>query len=991
MSRRPSITSYPSRTDGKRRLAPMRNSHPKLHKLRRCTSLEWIYNSNDDSDDENDDQRAVQRQDGSLPVMSYWYGKLSEIYLKSGTHVQDVWLEIQWYYRQVDLKDEDVDLAACVGEYELVLSNHTSVVDMSCVEDHANIFPYDEGDISQRQIPVVFKAAESTLRPRQIVHAIDAIPHFPPQSQSNDTAGNVLTGSMKNVLQLWGIPCVAIRGGSCGVVGNAVILIQGKALMEAARTIGRLPEGWKDNIQQAMLPIGDDTIPRYYCQSCMKEITPMHPSCDLSEWNAHDVQQLLKMKGTIQDVDGECSLKVIGHSRKGCLIAPHYRLPLYALNKKIGIYRKVIEHLQKSSSTNATTLRDTYASVMKYLNDVRTAFVDDAAASSDPTNKDFRSSTVDYYLWLDHTCDGFHDVWRQSLATEHGVTIEGVENGECSDILVFRSGGEENMESLLNVIDACVNASIDQESTAPSISVPQINMVSDSTDVNPSTFPTFPLPFDMNFRRLALSTLGSDAHKIIVGGFGKWLPSHVAMRFREIQGLDHNDPLDNLVANGLLLTAKHLEEYLEIFGMAEMMATCQELSADRGAMSRFFTAAGRAIYISRTGKECVVEYGQTVPSTNELIIAMDSRACTAVAVGVQCDFIAECKVQLPPSRVMMDREMQTDIIIDDKLNMDASNHGINEPAFQPDLLQPEEYLHDKCHHYDREPPSFDPHDDNSGDLPQSTSIHLEASVTSNPDISDTSSYEYDLSKIRDTLKMSTPLKSRLCQDTQVVSQNVPATTVERHGSKKSERPVIFAKKRPVVANNAFGVSKSVKQPRYTIQDLVREAQEGTSNVTPFLSSFIMDPEGIKFLISTIDSNYDSWLFITRHIAFLLRKECMTRSMRKMAVLLMSFDIWIKDVSDECNKALQSDTEDKILPPLHQQAHCVILELSARAILDEQSIMVKAVILFMKGAIQDSANMNIGPTNLKLDIRRTKSMPLSSKVIAIEPRQQLEMI
>ncbi|KAG1839614.1 hypothetical protein C8R48DRAFT_679803, partial [Suillus tomentosus] len=117
MSRRPSITTCSFNTDGRRRLAPMRNNHPKLNKLRRCTSLEY--------------QRAVQRQDGSLPVMSYWYGKVAEIYLKSGT--QDVWLEIQWYYRQIDLQDEDVDLSACV-EYELVLSGHKSVVDMSCVE-----------------------------------------------------------------------------------------------------------------------------------------------------------------------------------------------------------------------------------------------------------------------------------------------------------------------------------------------------------------------------------------------------------------------------------------------------------------------------------------------------------------------------------------------------------------------------------------------------------------------------------------------------------------------------------------------------------------------------------------------------------------------------------------------------------------------------------------------------------------------------------------
>ncbi|KAG2083493.1 hypothetical protein BD769DRAFT_1398019 [Suillus cothurnatus] len=98
------------------------------------------------------DERAVQLQDGSLPVMSYWYGKVLEIYLNPGG--QDVWLDIKWYYRKVDLEDEGVDLAASVGEHELVLSDHTSVVDMCCVEDHATILAYDEGDLAQPQIPI---------------------------------------------------------------------------------------------------------------------------------------------------------------------------------------------------------------------------------------------------------------------------------------------------------------------------------------------------------------------------------------------------------------------------------------------------------------------------------------------------------------------------------------------------------------------------------------------------------------------------------------------------------------------------------------------------------------------------------------------------------------------------------------------------------------------------------------------------------------------
>ncbi|KAG0692967.1 hypothetical protein DFH29DRAFT_881866 [Suillus ampliporus] len=78
--------------------------------------------------------------------MSYWYGKVAKIYLKEqgDTH---------WYYRRMDLEDNGVDLAQYMGKYELVLSDHISLVDMTCVEDHALIVSYDEGNMSQHQLP----------------------------------------------------------------------------------------------------------------------------------------------------------------------------------------------------------------------------------------------------------------------------------------------------------------------------------------------------------------------------------------------------------------------------------------------------------------------------------------------------------------------------------------------------------------------------------------------------------------------------------------------------------------------------------------------------------------------------------------------------------------------------------------------------------------------------------------------------------------------
>ncbi|KAG2336587.1 hypothetical protein BDR05DRAFT_1005720 [Suillus weaverae] len=131
-------------------------------------SLAGVYTSGNDSDTGDDvqrmivkegdnvaifpdDQRAIPTEDGSLPAMGYWYGKVNDIYVARNS--QDAWINIQWYYRRVDLEDECVDIAEFVGDYELVRSDHKSLVDMHCIEDHATIQIYDEADLTQCEIP----------------------------------------------------------------------------------------------------------------------------------------------------------------------------------------------------------------------------------------------------------------------------------------------------------------------------------------------------------------------------------------------------------------------------------------------------------------------------------------------------------------------------------------------------------------------------------------------------------------------------------------------------------------------------------------------------------------------------------------------------------------------------------------------------------------------------------------------------------------------
>ncbi|KAG1859403.1 hypothetical protein C8R48DRAFT_774743 [Suillus tomentosus] len=244
---------------------------------------------------------------------------------------------------------------------------------------------------------------------------------------------------------------------------------------------------------------------------------------------------------------------------------------------------------------------------------------------------------------------------------------------------------------------------------------------------------------------------------------------------------------------------------------------------------------------------------------------------------------------------MLDQEIQTDIVTEDTLFMDASNDGVDEPVFKSNSLQPEEHLQEECHDYNGYIPSFGAGDNNSCNVSESPSIHIEASFTHNPDVSDVSSSEHHASQINDTLKTSLKLQSRLRQDKQDVLPKVPVKAVERHGSMKPGWPVVFATKWPVAARNISRSSKTVKAPQYTIEGLVSEAQAGARHIL----SFLMDPEGMEFLRSTLDGNYDAWLCITRHIASLLRNESMTRAMRKMAASLMSIEIWLKDISIEC--------------------------------------------------------------------------------------------
>ncbi|KAG1804196.1 uncharacterized protein BJ212DRAFT_1304406 [Suillus subaureus] len=81
--------------------------------------------------------------------MSYWYGKVVDIYLKAGRmyglKYSGTIARLTWKTRML----------TCVGEYELILSDLITVVDMCCVEGRSRNHPaIHEGDLVQPQIPI---------------------------------------------------------------------------------------------------------------------------------------------------------------------------------------------------------------------------------------------------------------------------------------------------------------------------------------------------------------------------------------------------------------------------------------------------------------------------------------------------------------------------------------------------------------------------------------------------------------------------------------------------------------------------------------------------------------------------------------------------------------------------------------------------------------------------------------------------------------------
>ncbi|KAG2112096.1 hypothetical protein DEU56DRAFT_762104 [Suillus clintonianus] len=254
ISVRPLVISHVSHSEKRRTLPPMSGNHPKLGTLRRCTSLEWVYDTDAPSDGSIDegrlvirvgddvsifplDERAVPSNDGSLPTMSYWTCGLTY----SGTTGGLTWRIKMW------------TLQLAVGDYELVLSDHKSVVDMHCVED---IVRYDEGDLSQPQIPT------ATLYHRWNI------------SMKFTTHRNVLQLQEVNIENSQVSTNCSCN--SCDIAFSSPItcndtagLVAGGS-MRLAMKLGKLPDGWMDDLQPTVDTSANEIIRRYSCPTVQR-------------------------------------------------------------------------------------------------------------------------------------------------------------------------------------------------------------------------------------------------------------------------------------------------------------------------------------------------------------------------------------------------------------------------------------------------------------------------------------------------------------------------------------------------------------------------------------------------------------------------------------------------------------------------------------------------------------------------------------------------
>ncbi|KIJ58744.1 hypothetical protein HYDPIDRAFT_171141 [Hydnomerulius pinastri MD-312] len=160
MSTTPSLTQVSVSANVSRRTAralPPMAAPRNINRLRRLTEVGYVYDADEEEGEEGEEGEETSTTvvfavgdnvaiypsgdvyldaEGDIPLMSFWFGTISGLFLqprrKAEGHI--VWVEVRWFYRVKDLPTSEPSFADHMGEYELVDSDHTSVIDITCIE-----------------------------------------------------------------------------------------------------------------------------------------------------------------------------------------------------------------------------------------------------------------------------------------------------------------------------------------------------------------------------------------------------------------------------------------------------------------------------------------------------------------------------------------------------------------------------------------------------------------------------------------------------------------------------------------------------------------------------------------------------------------------------------------------------------------------------------------------------------------------------------------
>ncbi|KAG2351354.1 hypothetical protein BDR07DRAFT_1386114 [Suillus spraguei] len=603
MSHRLSIVSSASNVD-RRKLPPMRCIQPNTRRLRT-----WVCSTEDDSHSTNklsrlivrvresvvifpDDMRAVTRTDSSLPIMSYWYGKVSKIYLRPQRETHDVWLDIQWYYRHVDLEDLMVETH----------SKHHSVAVMNAI--------------------VCCTVPES---PRDTAGNADNVPESKLPARYN---GIQLEKDFISILTM-----PIRRGGPYGVVGNGWIYYHARSLLKEVVADGKLPDGWKASLTKKYYEVSDgsESVLRIIHGSLLSLPALEQTQCK----HPHEIKLNDRRRGWGVFIEGLSDTQGSPDPLEASFRSAALNYYLWLDHKAGGFHEICRATLEKEHNVTFKSVENregqdiisflewrTYHVANCHEYDICGAFQGCASEENlqslldavDPqflhmTFVDFTDTVDDQSTFPDITLLGSES--KRSSGLDFSYALD-TANQPISAINPMQ---QDYIQPLVESANTTMDVSFCPQETDSMIVVNSTNIcntVDDKFELSDFAGPCASTLAEMtsssglllkptisSFRR---NSTGAIANELL----GQWA-------FTEFSWTFHNDedaPLDDAMERGLGFEVDDMEFY-EIHGMFKLLRAAQGISEERKTIIDFFICAGQALHLSGTcierGVQCDIE------------------------------------------------------------------------------------------------------------------------------------------------------------------------------------------------------------------------------------------------------------------------------------------------------------------------------------------------------------------------------------------------